>query len=69
MNSSYDFKKDSLMSRGHTVCFSENVSFILYMLNDNYHDMKQKTNENGLYTWKQWTHRYCGSACTKLYTL
>ncbi len=23
-------------------CFSENVSFILYLLNDNYHDMNRK---------------------------
>ncbi len=30
------------MSRAHTVCFSENVSFILYLLNDNYHDMNRK---------------------------
>ncbi len=30
------------MSRAHTVCFSENVSFILYVLNDNYHDMNRK---------------------------
>ncbi len=30
------------MSRVHTVCFSENVSFILYLLNDNYHDMNRK---------------------------
>ncbi len=30
------------MSRAHTVCFSKNVSFILYLLNDNYHDMNRK---------------------------
>ncbi len=30
------------MSRAHTVCLSENVSFILYFLNDNYHDMNRK---------------------------
>ncbi len=30
------------MSRAHTVCFSENVSFILYLLNDNYHYMNRK---------------------------
>ncbi len=36
------FLKRSLMSRAHTVCFSENVSFILYLLNDNYHDMNRK---------------------------
>ncbi len=42
MNSSYAFKNDSLMSRAHFVCFSENVSFILYLLNDNYHDMNRK---------------------------
>ncbi len=42
MNSSYVFKKDSLMSRAHTVCCSENVSFILYLLNENYHDMNRK---------------------------
>ncbi len=42
MNSSYVFKKDRLMSRAYTVCFSENVSFILYLLNDNYHDMNRK---------------------------
>ncbi len=42
MNSSYDFKKDSLISRAYTVCFSENVSVILYLLNDTYHDMKRK---------------------------
>ncbi len=42
MNSSYGFKKDSLMSRAHTACFSENISFILYLLNANYHDMNKK---------------------------
>ncbi len=30
------------MSRAHTVCFNENVFFILYLLNDNYHDMNRK---------------------------
>ncbi len=35
-------KKDNLMSKAHTVCFSENVFFILYLLNDNYHDMNRK---------------------------
>ncbi len=30
------------MSSAHTVCFSENVSFILYLLNDSYHDMNRK---------------------------
>ncbi len=33
------------MSRAHTVCFSENVSFILYLLNDNYHDINRKRME------------------------
>ncbi len=42
MNSSYVFKKDNLMSRAHSVCFSENVSFILYLVNDNYHDINRK---------------------------
>ncbi len=42
MNSSYVFKKDSLISRAHTVCFSENVYLILYLLNDNYHDMNME---------------------------
>ncbi len=42
MNSSYVFKKDTLMSRANTVCFSENVTFIIYLLNDNYHDMNRK---------------------------
>ncbi len=36
------FLKRSLMSRAHNICFSENVFFILYLLNDNYHDMKRK---------------------------
>ncbi len=30
------------MSRTNTVCLSENVSCILYLLNDNYHDMNRK---------------------------
>ncbi len=30
------------MSRANTVCFSENVTFIIYLLNDNYHDMNRK---------------------------
>ncbi len=44
------------------------LSFILYLLNDNYHDMNRKqmkivyTHEN------ERAHRYCGSTFTKLYT-
>ncbi len=38
-NGNYLSKKDILMSKACTVYLSENLSFILYLLNDNYHDM------------------------------
>ncbi len=36
------FKNDSLISRALTLGFSENILFIPYLLNDNYHDMTNK---------------------------
>ncbi len=45
-----------LMLIAPTVCFSENLSFIIYLLNDNYHDMNRKwmktvyTHENDGFT-------------------